>query len=350
MIYVIAALAGILLAVAALEIISLKTGLEKVIFRSELNMELTEPDEIMTFSYRVGNTSRFPLMFVSFSFMFTDGVKVMEDGEWMERHRVGSFLSDTYTFDTYLSPRSGLHGRIRLAAGDRGVHRIGKVYIEAGDFLGFTTRMVSYDLGLSVVCTARRCEDAPDISALGGLMGDVSVRRFIMEDPSLVLGFREYTGLEPFKAISWLQTAKTGELTVKRHDFTVDNHVAVLADVEDADGRTAERCLSLLRTACDELETLRVPYSLLSNGDLFDTPRGSGRMHSFGIQRRIGVCKYVKFKPFSDVVDRCLAEGSGMSGAIVVVTRLDENTEAELRRISESSGAAVCVLGGENEA
>ena len=349
MIYIIAALAGIFLAVAALEIISLRTGLEKVIFRSELNMELTEPDEIMTFSYRVGNTSRFPLMFVSYSFMFTDGLKVMEDGEWMERHRVGSFLSDTYTFDTYLSPRSGLHGKIRLAADRRGVHRVGKVYIEAGDFLGLTTRMVSYDLGLSVVCTARRCEDEPEISALGGLMGEVSVRRFIMDDPSLVLGYREYTGTEPFRSISWLQTAKTGALTVKRHDFTVDNHVAVLADVEDADESTVERFLSLLRTACDELETLRVPYSLLTNGDLLDTPRGSGRMHTFSIQRRIGVSRCVKFKPFSEVVDRCLAEGSGMSGAIVVVTRLDAETEAELRRISESSGAAVCILVGEKE-
>ena len=347
MVYVTAMLISVILVLAVLEILSLTMNLNKVVFRCSLNMELTEPDEVMTLSYRVGNTSRRPLMFIGFSFMFSDAVKVVESEEWMEQHRTGSLLSETYTVNAYLMPRSGLRGQIRLAAVRRGVHRIGKVYSEAGDFLGLTTRVIGCDLELSVVCTARPCDDEPALSALGGMMGDISVRRFIMEDPSLVLGYREYTGAEPFRSISWTQTAKTSALTVRRHDFTVDNDVAVLVDIEQTDKKTAERCLSLLRTACGELEKNRIPYALHSNGDLFDAPKGSGRKHEFAIQRRIGVSRFARFHSFADVVDRALSEGSGVRGAIVIAPKLAPDIGREIDRIAASTGAAVCVLTGE---
>ena len=55
-----------------------------------------------------------------------------------------------------------------------------------------------------------RPRDWADSSAdvLSGFLGDVSVRRFIYEDPVLTTGFREYTGREPMKHISWTQSAR----------------------------------------------------------------------------------------------------------------------------------------------
>ena len=336
-------------AIVVLEILSLTVGLNKVVFRAGLDMDLTEPGEELTLTYRVGNTAFFPLMFVSFSFLFDSAVEVREGAEWMERHRTGSLINESYTFDTYLMPHSNMRGRIRLSIKQRGHYRIGKVYVEVGDFLGFTTRLTSYDLGLDVVCTARPCEDEPDITALGGLLGDISVRRFIMEDPSLVLGYREYTGAEPLKAISWPQTAKTGRLMVRKHDFTVDNDVAVLVDIEHTEKEVQERCLSLLRTACDRLEEDRIPYALHSNGDLFDTEKGSGRLHNFGIQRRIGVSQFVRYRPFSSVIERGFTRSAGRSGAIVIVPKLDEENERLIRRLSESTGIRVCLLEGRRD-
>ena len=345
----IAVVVGIVAVLAALEILSLVFSIKSVYFRCETDMELTEPDEIATLSFRVSNRSFWPLMFVSFSFIFNDAVEVRESREWLDKHAGGSMLTEFYTYDTYLMPKTAFRRKLHFSIKKRGCFDLGKIYIETGDFLGLKTRVMSFSLDKRIVCTAKPCEDEPDLAALGGIMGELSVRRFIMEDPSLVLGYREYTGTEPFKSISWTQTAKTGRLTVKKHDFTVDNDVAVIVDLEFTEPEVRERCLSLVRTACDFLEENRIPYALHSNGDLFDTAKGIGRTHSFEIQRRLGVSMFTRFVPFEDTVQRSIGGGYGRTGCIVIAPEATPETAELTRRLSEHSGAPVCLLLGKGE-
>jgi len=339
----------LILIIAALEIVSLRVDPDKVFFRCETDMELTEPDETASLIYRVSNIARWPLMFVSFSFAFNDAIEVRESEDWKRKHGNASLLNSSYTIDTFLMPHKTYKGSIRFSVKKRGRYELGKVYIETGDFLGFKTKASSFTLDRSIVCTARRCEDEPVVEAVGGVIGDVSVRRFIMEDPSLVLGYREYTGSEPLKCISWTQTAKTGKLMVKKHDFTVDNDVAVFVDIEHTDAGTAERCLSLVRTACDMLEEARIPYALHSNGDLFNAEKGSGRTHLFEIQRRIGVAAFVRYEPFAAVASRNARAGSGQTGCILIAPELTPDALYLTRLVEENSGAAACVLLGKEE-
>lgn len=338
----------IILVFIALEALSLSQNHKRIAFRCDVNMDLTEPDEEAALIYRISNTARWPMMFVSFSFIFNEVVDVRESEEWIKQHHTGSFFSRSYTVDTYLPARSAVKGRIRFALKERGHHSIGKVYIEVGDFLGLKTKVISYDITRRVVCTAAPCEDEPDIVALGGLMGDISVRRFICEDPSLVLGYREYTGAEPLKSISWTQTAKTGVLTVKKHDFTMDTDVSVIVDIQNAADAVAERCFSLIRTACDWLEEQKIPYALHSNGDLFSTDKGVGRTHCFEIQRRIGISKFIRYKPFSELVER-VSRGNASKGYIIIAPSMDDDIAALVQKLQQSAGTSVCVLTGSEE-
>lgn len=331
------------------EIVSLTVDPDKVFFRCEADMELTEPDETATIYYRVSNTAKWPLMFVSFSFTFNDAVTIRESEEWRRRHDSGSFLNNSYSFDTFLLPGRTYKGSIRLSVSKRGKYDLGKAYIETGDFLGFKSKVKSFSLGHNIICTARTLDDGPETEALGGEMGEISVRRFIMEDPSLVLGYREYTGAEPLKHISWVQTAKTGRLTVKKHDFTVDNDVAVFVDIEHTEKETAERCLSLVRTACSMLEEARIPYALHSNGDLFEMEKGVGKVHLFEIERRIGLSRFVRFRSFASLADRRIRGGCGRTGCILIAPEMTPETESLIRLVSESSGAPTCVLLGKED-
>ena len=54
------------------------------------------------------------------------------------------------------------------------------------------------------------------------------MNRFIMEDPVLRLGYRDYTGREPIKQISWTQTARMGRMMVSCQDYTVERTVTVM--------------------------------------------------------------------------------------------------------------------------
>ena len=341
--FFVVALVCVALALAVVEVLSLLRWNNRVSFRCQLDMHLAEPGEVATLRYRICNTGIVPLPSVSLSFLFDKGVEVREEG-WQgdpeKSHR------ELYTRNTFLLPHRILRGAVRLSFAERGVYTVGRVYLETGDFLGLRTKIRSFDLPLSLVCTAAAVPDVPELEPLGGFLGDISVRRFILEDPSLVLGYREYTGYEPMKSISWTQTARTGRLMVKQHDFTVDTDVAVLVDIEACHRPVAERCLSLTRTVCDRLEALQIPYVLLSNGDLHSTHRGVGRTHCFEIQRRIGVSRFSRHLGFSHLL-RESAEEPHRRGYIVVAPALTEEIVAGVRRIQNASGVRVCVLTGE---
>lgn len=341
---------GVVGALIAAELLSLSLDSRRVALHCETDMALTEPGETVTLSYRVRNTAFWPLFFVSFSFRFEDGIEVLEDEAWQAAHRVGGMVSRSYSFDTLLPPHRSVRGRIRLCFRDRGHHSLGTVYVETGDLLGFRSRVRSLEIPSRVICTARSLPEAPELSPLGGFLGDISARRFILEDPSLVLGYRDYSGTEPMKSVSWTQTARTGRLMVKNHDFTTDADVAVLVNLEYCPRPTAERCLSLVRTVCDRLEAERIPYALRSNGDLFELEKGVGRTHSFELQRRIGLSRYVSYRRFDELAAGWAASGLGRRGWIVITPRAEDGFSGRLARLLAAADTQLCVLSGEEAA
>ena len=338
---------SLLAGAVAAEVLSLTRNNRHVAVRCEVDMRLTEPDEVVTMTYRIRNTAFWPMPFVSFSLLFDDSVEIREEEDWKKAHHVDSLFGKMYSFDVCLLPRRVLRGSVRFSFRERGLHSLGQVYVETGDFLGLRSSVRSFEIPGRLICTARPLPEAPEIQPLGGFLGDVSVRRFILEDPSLVLGYRDYTGAEPMKRISWTQTARTGRLMVKQHDFTVDADVAVLVDVEACKKPSAERCLSLTRTVCDRLEAVQVPYAVLSNGDLFETEKGVGRMHSFEVQRRIGLSRFVRYRRFDELVSQCVRAGLGRRAWIVVAPQVDEALAAALNRLQLASDTRICLLTGE---
>ena len=332
------------IAAAVAEIHSLRRWNASVKMDFRIDMRLTEPGEAATLTYQISSASRWPMPHVSVSFLFDKAVEVLEDWEDGEEN----YTRNLYNVDTALRPRQACRGTIRISFRERGVHQLGRVFLETGDFLGLRSVIRAFDIPLTVICTAKRVDDQTQIEPMGGFLGDISVRRFILEDPSMILGYREYTGVEPMKSISWLQTARTGKLMVKQHDFTVDTDVAILVDVEAVKKAQAEHCLSLVRSVCDELERRQIPYVIVSNGDLQFREKGVGRSHCFELQRRIGVCRYVRRLGFRHVLAACAADGA-RKGYIVAAPLLTEEITAGVRRLRAATGTQVCVLTGKEE-
>ena len=348
--YIIIPVICVAITILVIELLSLNT-VQKLTYRCEVNMSLTEPDEIATLTYRVCNMSSRPIMFVGFSFLFHDMVQVREDDAWKEKYGTHGYLTNMYGRELFLMPHRTVKGTIAFSLKNRGVcENLGRVYLEVGDFLGLKTSVISRDLNLHMVCTAKMSEQESDIRVIGGLLGEISTRRFICDDPSLVVGYREYSGREPLKDISWNQTAKLSSLMVKTHDFTTDCDVTMLVDIELTDPATYERCLSLVRTACEYLEEQQIPYALHSNGDLFDVKKGVGRKHLFEIHRRIGISRFTKYSDFEQLMNQSAVSQTGNHGYIVILPQHDLWIETCLTQLGIRTNSAVCVLVSEEDA
>ena len=63
-------------------------------------------------------------------------------------------------------------------------------------------------------------------------IGDIPVRRFVLPDPFVISGAREYTGREPMNRIHWAQSSRTGSLMVYNNEYTTERRVLILLNVQ----------------------------------------------------------------------------------------------------------------------
>lgn len=154
----------------------------------------------------------------------------------------------------------------------RGLFRLEQAMLELGDFIGFWTERKRTALAQEIVILPAKRPLTESIVPLGPLGGDVSVRRWLIDDPLMVIGIREYTGCEPQRYIHWPSTARHNNLMVKKFDFTTDNTALVILNVEAAKpfGRAIEEELidetvSVARGVIEELAATNTPYGLVTN-------------------------------------------------------------------------------------
>ena len=62
--------------------------------------------------------------------------------------------------------------------------------------------------------------------------GEIAMKRWILPDPILVSGIRDYLPGDPQKDIHWRATARSGKLQVKVRDFTVTPKILVMLNVQ----------------------------------------------------------------------------------------------------------------------
>ena len=195
----------------------------------------------------------------------------------------------------------------------------------------------------------------PEVTALGGFLGDISVRRFLMEDPVLTLGFRDYTGTEPQKAISWKQSARLNRLVVKRYDYTLEPSVTVLLNVEcrgeDADAKLIERAFSLARSVCELLEGKRIKYDFITNattagalGLWSSVTEGLGSAHLGAILEGLGRATYDRTEPFEATVKRAARRAEAGRSHVIVTPQNDEYLNLAAKRLRDETSGFVTII------
>ena len=349
-------LALILIAVAAgfllLERKWAPYALSCIRIRHSCDRSLAEPDQPVTLSTTVDNYSPLPIPFVRLILDFPNETVCLEDDTWWATHCRKKYLSWYTEHRMTLKRRRSVTRKVRFSFVQRGVYAVGNYTVGAGDLLGFQEKKRNGN-GKKVVVMPRRSSQKVAVDAVGGFLGDVSVRRFVLEDPILTTGFRDYTGREPMRAISWTRTAQSGSLQVKQYDFTAEHHVVVLLNVEGATAEELEECLRLTRSACEKLEQRKIPYAFRTNGNLpgpigkiQTLVEGLGEQHLSTILYGLGGADDTCFYSFRTLIRHTLKNRSS-SDAYIVITPDDKgDVSACIHKLSNAVGAPVCVLKG----
>lgn len=261
-------------------------------------------------------------------------------------------VKDQYTM--YLLPKQLVRRTAKTAISERGRWLITGASIYTGDFLGFSEDGIRVDTFREIIVIPRRAESVKLDIVLGGIFGDISVRRFIHEDPILTLGYREYTGREPQKHISWTQSAKSNRLMVKKFDYTTESVATVILNIDGGSNEGRESCFCIARTICEELTSRGISFRFETNvlaaghirmaGTIAD---GTGHVHLMRILELLGRATHNSGMSFDRLLSSVLQRREESREYIVITSDLPESAASMLLRLRELSGGAVYVIEGD---
>lgn len=178
----------------------------------------------------------------------------------------------------------------RVLCAKRGYYVLESATMTAGDPIGISrpSRRFPLELRLTVYPEVVPMRDVP--LPAHSWLGDITVRRWIVEDPFLTAGTREYQAGDGLRSVNWKATARTGRLQVHRKEFTADHRLVICLNLEThdrmwsavLDPERIERALSYAASVAAYAISEGVETGLLSNGWTFGGPKDPVRLEPGG--------------------------------------------------------------------
>ena len=288
---------------------------------------VVDPDDSFNIIVELKNKKSFPVYFIKVNILFPKEYTVAQDAKVTAKR----FIQENreISVSTWLKANQTTKIKVPVSIASRGRYYLPNPVVYFGDFLGLkqTKKEMMYFREVVVAPKSYNSDDVKQV--LGKFIGEYSVRRFIYEDPVLTVGFRQYSGREPMKMISWKQSAQKQQLMVKEYDHTIEPVVSVVVNTETAGEKSAqltEKAFSIARSVCTNLEAKGVSYGfyinaqmLGGNGDMHYVSDGIGVHHYQKIMERLGRGMYTHALPYEKLLHTA-GKTSGSERGLIVIT------------------------------
>ena len=181
-----------------------------------------------------------------------------------------------------MMPYQQIRRRHKVTFLKRGAYNLGNAALTSGDILGAFEQSRSQNLSTPVMVYPRLLDPEELPIPISQMLGDLSRRQQLQQDPFLVRGIRTYQPGDPVRDIHWPATARMGEAQVRLHDYSARNKLLVVLNVQyqelqlnnyipDTESGPIEEGIRLAASIC--VHGLR---SGLAAGIAANMPQGSG--------------------------------------------------------------------------
>lgn len=188
--------------------------------------------------------------------------------------------------------------------------------------------------------------------------GDRVVRRWILEDPFIHAGIREYTTSDPMKNINWKASARYGTLQVNQYDPTAQHRLMVFLNVDtklnqwtitDEPGRV-EYGISVAATIFEYAFKNVIEAGFGTNGFLKDMEKepvriepANGKHQLVTIMESLARMVILRSVSFNTLLDQELQRAPNNMDYLFITAVIDDETEERIRRL-RAKGNAVEIL------
>lgn len=198
----------------------------------------------------------------------------------------------------------------------RGIFDIKSVSLASGDITKSYKKSLQFDVNASLIVYPSITDEDRVHFHERAVQGNVVVKRWILEDPFMVSGVREYTENDSMNKLHWNATAKTGHLMVKKNEFTSRPGIALLLNIQSQyreyygtiNKKLIEYGIKIAATILDRALEQGIPVRFGTNGIIpgqdkegILTAEASGKQHTreiLGILSQLELRKSCYFEDF----------------------------------------------------
>lgn len=311
--------------------LSKKYALYEVHYKRELSKKNLEVGEEFHITTVIENKKPLPVTFLQVIEKFPSVIKYNFE---VERSSTVNVIEHKTTM--MILPYQRVKRDYTVYCSERGRYFLSDVDLIAGDLLGLNTTNKQVVYNEEIVVYPKPLNLDTDIVAIGDYNGNISVKRWIIDDPLITVGVREYTGLEPEKSIHWPSSLKTGKLMVRNFDYTSENSVLIILNIEcykpfwtGIDKEYIEKCYSVVRSLADNFEASKIQYGLSTNSQIGEYFNGKnymrpsmGRAHYSKILDCLGRADYGITVGFEDLIANILSLNINCRTYIIITPKV----------------------------
>lgn len=238
----------------------------------------------------------------------------------------------------------------RVRCEKRGVFSVEDISLTVSDLFGLvrSARVIKLDRRVRVLPVPADVEAGGMSSDV--FIGDIPVRRFVLPDPFMISGAREYTGREPMNRIHWAQSARTGSLMVYNNEYTTERRVLILLNVQRSfHGERQEISLptleALIKGAAFMLDRCMKTHTqcalAVNSPKPSVTECGEGYAHTIKLLRSLAELETSCGEHIDDFISGVRFEG--FTDIVFISSFLDEKCYETLHAVSEN-GRSVSIF------
>jgi uncharacterized protein (DUF58 family) len=178
---------------------------------------------------RILNQKLLPLPWLRIESKMNPNLEFYQQSDLRIKH--GEFHRSIFS----LMPYTGITRRHRVKCLKRGCYRLTSAAMTLGDLFGTYDESKDFTVNAEILVFPRLVPVNEIPLPSHSWQGDITVKRWILEDPFMISGVRDYQWGDPLNRISWKASARTGELKVYNRDFTADPRLMILLNIDQSE-------------------------------------------------------------------------------------------------------------------
>ncbi len=334
-------LLGLVVFTIILNKISLEYGFKNLNYNMKIGKSVVEIGEEIPITSIIENNKVLTISFLKVEENFPEG-----------------FNEENNIYTLFVMPFQIVKRKYSIVGMKRGLHKIHDIFLEIGDFTGFNQKFQGFNIDKEIVVLPKKIKLKESISPMGNLYGDISVNRWIVDDPLMTVGIREYTGNEPEKYVHWPSSIKYNQLMVKKFDFTTDNSIMIVLNIEstkpywkDIKIEKIEKSIEIARGIIEECEGKKIPYGFASNGYNKSTTYnkgyyyhpGIGKLHKMKFLEVLGKLNYIIARDFEETLKDMTKRQGSYTTVVVITPRLMDSYIESINKLNRSVTKTVVI-------